>query len=140
MIFFLISAFCRIFQTEKIIGTGRLQDDLYILDRSQIVTRNQAAFKNTKVNQEILQLHRRLGHPFFFTSKKLYSNLFRRPFIDSLFCYACELPKHKKSFYHMSNNKNSTLFMIIHYDIWGSTQNINLVINDLLLLLIVILD
>lgn len=101
----------------KTIGTSRLQDSLYVLNRSRNVIGNQAAFEDMNVNRKILQLHRRLGHPSFFTLEKLYFILFKRTSIDSLFCNSYELFKRSKSSYHVSNYRSSTPFITIHSNI-----------------------
>lgn len=62
-------------QIEKTIGISRLQDDLYVLNRSQNVIGNQTAFRDTDVHRKILQLHRRLGHLFFLYSRKIISHI-----------------------------------------------------------------
>ena len=78
--------------------------------------------ENKDVNLEILQWHRRLGHPSFFVLKKLYPSLFLRTQQESLFCDACEYAKHTRNSYPLNNNKSTIPFMTIHSDVWGPTQ------------------
>jgi len=112
-------------QTGKRIGSGRLRDDLYILD--EIQNSGQAFFGESKdVNQEIIQRHRRLGRPSFFVLKKLYPDLFSRTRFESLFCDACEYAKHTRNSYPVSDNRSTTPFMTIHSDVWGPTQTVSL--------------
>lgn len=97
-------------QTGKRISSGRLRDDLYILDRIQ--NSGQAFFGKSKdVNQEIIHRHRRLEHPSFFVLKKLYPDLFSRTQFESLFCDVCEYAKHARNSYPVSDNRSTTPFM-----------------------------
>ena len=108
-------------ETGKRIGSGRLHDGLYMFDGTK--DSGQAFFGDNKdVNLEILQWHRRLGHPSFFVLKKLYLSLFLRTQQESLFCDACEYAKHTRNSYPLNNNKSTIPFMTIHSDVWGPTQ------------------
>eukprot|EP00252_Welwitschia_mirabilis_P002409 TRINITY_DN1235_c0_g1_i6.p1 TRINITY_DN1235_c0_g1~~TRINITY_DN1235_c0_g1_i6.p1 ORF type:complete len:1428 (+),score=264.56 TRINITY_DN1235_c0_g1_i6:585-4868(+) len=109
-------------QTGKRIGTGRLQNGLYVLDKNHETVAHQASLGNDVINREILQWHRRLGHPSFVVLEKLFPSLFRKTSLDSLFCEACELAKHTRCSYHLSKNKSSIPFAVIHSDVWGPTQ------------------
>ena len=114
-------------QTRKRIGISRLYDGLYMLDRSQGSTLQQAFYGGNKdVNQEILQWHRHLGHPSFLVLSKLFPSLFSKTQFDSLFCDACEYAKHSRNSYPLSNNKSNFPFMTIHSNVWGPTQTTSL--------------
>ena len=113
--------------TGKRIGNGRLHDGLYMLEGDPGSSISQACFgENKDVNQEIIQWHRRLGHPSFFALEKLYPNLFARTQFDSLFCDACEYAKHTRTSYPLSHNKSQIPFATIHSDVWGPTQTVSL--------------
>ena len=103
-------------QTGRRIGSGRVHDGLYLMDGDRNSTQAFVGeFKD--VNQEIIQWHRRLGHPSFFALEKLYPSLFSKTRFDSLFCDACEYAKHTRNSYHLSSNKSTIPFTTIHSDV-----------------------
>jgi hypothetical protein len=65
----------------KVIGSGRQQNDLYLLEdnrRIPSVDTNRAfTGESLDVNKEILQWHQRLGHPSFFALERLFPELFK---------------------------------------------------------------
>lgn len=63
-------------QTGKKIGTGRLEDDLYVLDGKPGIDSDQAPLSTNKdVTKEIIQWHMRLGHPSFFHFRAIISQI-----------------------------------------------------------------
>ena len=111
--------------TGRKIGSGRLHNGLYVIDT--VCNSGQALLGvNKDVRQEIIQWHRRLGHPSFFVLKKLFPKLFTNLSVETLFCDACEFAKHTRVSYPLSNCKSSIPFMTIHSDVWGPTKTVSL--------------
>ena len=65
------------------------------------------------------QWHRRLGHPSFGILEKKIPSLVKHCTRSKFFCEACELAKHKRSFYAPVNQRSDSPFMVIHSDVWG---------------------
>ena len=65
------------------------------------------------------QWHRRLGHPSFGILEKLFPSLAKQCSRSQFLCEACELAKHKRSFYAPVNHRSDSPFMVIHSDVWG---------------------
>ena len=61
--------------------------------------------------------HRRLEHLSFRTFKILFPFLFGKLNVESSHCEVCELVKHKRSTFLVSNKKSSKPFHLIHSDI-----------------------
>src|SRR5437016_5400348 len=72
--------------------------------------------------QELLLLHRRLGHPSFATMPHFYPSLFNSCSRGSLVCNACELAKHTRVPYPSLGLRSSKPFEIIHPDVWGPCE------------------
>jgi hypothetical protein len=117
-------------KSRKVIGSGRQQDGLYLLEDSSHIPRigtNRVFFgESMDVNKEIIQWHQRLRHTSFFVLERLYPNLFKQSKRNTLFCDACEFDKHTRHSYFLSNNKSSVPFMTIHSDVWGPTHTVSL--------------
>ena len=63
--------------------------------------------------------HFRLGHPSFSILKVMFPLLFKGIDVENLHCDICELAKHKRAFFPVSNKRTSIHFALIHSDIWG---------------------
>nr|KYP63246.1 Retrovirus-related Pol polyprotein from transposon TNT 1-94 [Cajanus cajan] len=73
-----------------------------------------------KANREKVFLHHcRLGHPSFRVIKLLFPSLFSKLDVESLHCEVCELAKHKRVPFPVSNNMSTFPFYLIHTDVWG---------------------
>jgi hypothetical protein len=103
--------------TGRRLGTGRMHDGLYYLDKdiSPVVA---TVLSPSPLNEFLLQ-HRRLGHMSFATLGQLYPNLYSRIKKDSLVCDACEFGKHTRSSYVSSDNRSTQPLHTIHSDVWG---------------------
>ena len=76
-------------------------------------------FESTLSNKEKFFLyHCRLGHPSFKVIKILFPSLFFKLDV-SFHCEVCELAKHKRVPFPISNNRSSFPFYLIHSDVWG---------------------
>ena len=60
----------------------------------------------------------RLGHPSFRVLKVMFPYLFQGSDISEFQCETCELAKHTRVSFPISN-KSSHPFHLIHSDIWG---------------------
>ena len=99
------------------IGYGREHDGLYRLVEGPL--KGQVVLGESKsTHLQIIQWHKRLGHPSFYVLAKLYPHLFKHCNMETLVCDACELAKHTRVSYPPINNKSSAPFMMIHSDVW----------------------
>lgn len=67
--------------------------------------------------QKISQWHRRLGHPSFQIMEKMFPHLFQKCNHELLTCDACELAKHMRVTYSISDNKSNSPFEIVRSDV-----------------------
>ena len=71
-----------------------------------------------------LQHHRRLGHPSLKNLKLLVPSCHQ---IKSLQCEACQLGKHHRvPFVSRRESRVSNLFHLVHFDIWGSNKDVDI--------------
>lgn len=65
------------------------------------------------------------GPPFFFTLKKLFTQLFSS--CSYVFHYApCKYVKHCQTSYPVSLNKSESIFYVVHSDVWGPAPTVSL--------------
>jgi len=105
--------------TGRILGTGTVHNGLYYLDEGSDEV---ALATQMSPCQELLLLHRRLGHPSFATMSHCYPSLFGSCHKESLVCDACELAKHTRVSYPSLGRRSSKPFEIIHSDVWGPCE------------------
>ena len=72
--------------------------------------------------QELLLLHRRLGHPSFASMSRSYPSLFNACPKESFVCDACEHAKHTRVPYPSLKLRSNKLFDVIHSDVWGPCE------------------
>ncbi|WVZ64613.1 hypothetical protein U9M48_014108 [Paspalum notatum var. saurae] len=101
--------------TGRIIGTGTVHNGLYYLNEGS----DGVAFA-AKMSpcQELLLLHRRLGHPSFPSMSRTYPHIFK----GSLVCDECEFAKHKRVPYPSLGLRSNKPFDVIHSDVWGPCE------------------
>ena len=63
--------------------------------------------------------HLRLGHPSFRVLKVMFPYLFQGSDISKFHCEICELAKHTRVSFPISNKRSYHPFHLIHSDIWG---------------------
>jgi hypothetical protein len=63
--------------------------------------------------------HHRLGRPSFKVIKILFPSLFKGLNVESFHYEVCELARHKRESFPVSNKRSSFPFYLIHSDIWG---------------------
>ena len=64
----------------------------------------------------------RLGHPPFSLLKTMFPSLFKNVNVIDFHCDTCELAKHHRVSFPLSNSRSSKPFSLIHTDIWGPSK------------------
>ncbi|RVW82100.1 Retrovirus-related Pol polyprotein from transposon RE1 [Vitis vinifera] len=122
----------------KMIGSAELCSGLYLLScgqfsnqvsqascvQSQSMSESFNSVSNSKVNKdsEIIMLHYRLGHPSFVYLAKLFPKLFINKNPASYHCEICQFAKHTRTVYPQIPYKPSTVFSLVHSDVWGPSR------------------
>ncbi|RVW98707.1 Copia protein [Vitis vinifera] len=122
----------------KMIGSAELCSGLYLLScgqfsnqvsqascvQSQSMSESFNSMSNSKVNKdsEIIMLHYRLGHPSFVYLAKLFPRLFINKNPASYHCEICQFAKHTRTVYPQIPYKPSTVFSLVHSDVWGPSR------------------
>ena len=79
--------------------------------------------ESTMTSKEKIQLyHCRMGHPSFQVVKAIFPSLFKNLNVGSLHCEVCELAKHKRVSFPISNKMSSFPFSLFHTDVLGPTH------------------
>lgn len=81
---------------------------------------------STRQFDQIFLWHNCLGHPQFTLLKKLFPKLFQKIDVSNLHCESCMLAKHHSSIFPIKGNQISTLFIVIHSDLWGPSRITNI--------------
>ncbi|RVX06283.1 Retrovirus-related Pol polyprotein from transposon TNT 1-94 [Vitis vinifera] len=122
----------------KMIGSAELCSGLYLLTcgqfsnqvsqascvQSQSMLESFNSVSNSKVNKdsEIIMLHYRLGYPSFVYLAKLFPKLFINKNPASYHCEICQFAKHTRTVYPQIPYKPSTVFSLVHSDVWGPSR------------------
>ncbi|CAN1852228.1 Retrovirus-related Pol polyprotein from transposon RE2, partial [Linum perenne] len=118
----------------RTIGTGRLQEDLFIIkgctgavEPSERRRRALATSSTDSIDSQVMLWHSRLGHPSFGYLERLLPKLFQNKSSKDFQCETCQLAKHTRSVYSGVNYRPTQPFVVIHSDIWGPTRvkNVN---------------
>ncbi|KAJ7968090.1 Retrovirus-related Pol polyprotein from transposon TNT 1-94 [Quillaja saponaria] len=122
--------------TGRTIGYGKEQDGLYLLEYGPSILANtvdtvassQSLQSSASITsqQQLVQWHRRLGHPSFLVLGNMFTDLLKHCTMNNLLCDACEFAKHKRASYLLLNNKSTTPFALIHSDVWGPSRVVSL--------------
>ncbi|KAJ7961715.1 Retrovirus-related Pol polyprotein from transposon TNT 1-94 [Quillaja saponaria] len=122
--------------TGRTIGYGKEQDGLYLLEYGPSILANtvdtvassQSLQSSASITsqQQLVQWHRRLGHPSFLVLGNMFPDLLKHCTMNNLLCDACEFAEHKRASYPLLNNKSTTLFALIHSDVWGPSRVVSL--------------
>jgi hypothetical protein len=102
--------------TGRMIGSGKATGGLYFLEPalnpvSPPMSCGQALEADVGSTLPLLhQWHRRLGHPSFGILEKLFPSLVKHCTRSKFFCEACELAKHKRSFYAPVNQRSESIY------------------------------
>ncbi|KAJ9556713.1 hypothetical protein OSB04_011327, partial [Centaurea solstitialis] len=110
------------------IGLAKEKDGLYCLEMpAETKISHSLVSESTLSNKEKILLHHcRLGHPSFRVVKVLFSSLFSKLDVENLHCEVCELAKHKRIPFPVSNKRSTFPFYLIHTDIWGPSNVSNI--------------
>ena len=102
------------------IGLAKERSGLYHLESSQKTSNNLSlSFLNSSNKDTIWLYHLRLGHSSFRVLKVIFPYLFQGLDIFEFHCETCELEKHTRVSFLISNKRSSHPFHLIHIDIWG---------------------
>jgi transposase InsO family protein len=121
--------------TKRMIGRAEARGGLYYLDNPSRQDRAHnlslssiASLSDVSESRKdkILLYHRRLGHPSFQVLKLMFPSLFKGVMIEHFHCDVCELAKHKRASFPISNTRALTPFSLIHSDIWGPSTVVNI--------------
>ena len=116
------------------IGLAKERNGLYFLeepdgqnsiqDRIPLSLLSESSLSN---KNKIWLYHLRLGHPSFNILKIIFFDLFKGFDLGMFHCEVCELAKHKRVSFPISNTRVSIPFTLIHSDVWGPStiQNIS---------------
>lgn len=112
----------------RMIGRAKEKDGLYCLEiPAKTRLSHSLISESTLSNKEKIFLHhRRLGHPSFRIVKILFPSLFSKLDVENLHCEVCELAKHKRVPFPVSNKRSTSPFYLIHTDIWGPSNVSNI--------------
>ena len=93
----------------RMIGHAREWNGLYyIKDPNMPTISHSLIFESTMTSKEKIQLyHCRMGHPSFQVVKAIFPSLFKNLNVGSLHCEVCELAKHKRVSFPISNKMSS---------------------------------
>jgi GAG-pre-integrase domain len=95
--------------TKNVIGEGFLQNELYNLREKKFIF-------NTKKDEELGKLwHKKIGHP----SNKILKCLFYFSKLDCSSYEICNLGKHTKLPFKLSNCNSDEPFVLVHSNVWG---------------------
>ncbi|RVW75295.1 Retrovirus-related Pol polyprotein from transposon TNT 1-94 [Vitis vinifera] len=102
------------------IGRAKEMSGLYHLESSQKTSNNLSLSLLSSSNKDTIWFyHLRLGHPSFRVLKVMFPHLFQGLDISEFHCETCELAKHTRVSFPISNKRSSHPFHLIHSDIWG---------------------
>ncbi|KAM1703262.1 hypothetical protein ACFXTN_026308 [Malus domestica] len=106
-------------QTRAIIGRGTKRRGLYYVEDVAPGRVNQVRSSYNNKTKTIWLWHRRLGHASFGYLKKLLPSLFSGISESDFRCNDCILAKSHRTSYHLSFNKRTVPFELVHSDVWG---------------------
>jgi hypothetical protein len=114
-------------QSGRTIGYAREWNGLYYLDNQdsspKLLNNNSFFSESIKTNREkVLLYHCRLGHPSFRVIKQLFPLFFKTLDVESFHCEVCELAKHKRVSFSISNKMSTFPFYLVHTDVWGPSN------------------
>ena len=105
------------------LSLAKVQHGLYYLPcqssgRSMETELKVAAVKSSS-EEEIMDIHQRMGHPSFYLKKHMYPHLFKNIDISTIFCDARQLGKFKRTTFTPTDHRKTSHFQLIHFDVWG---------------------
>jgi hypothetical protein len=116
-------------KTRKVIDYGRVENDLYLWNMDFVNLVGASIAKHAlkldslmTVQWWIYQWHNCIGHPSFVSLNRIFSTIFKYWNVKNLLCDAWKFVKHTCAIYSPINKRGITLFITIHYDVWGHNQ------------------
>jgi len=107
----------------RMIGSSKEVDGLYLFEDEygpkEKLQKNCLNSILIREDQEIMLWHYRLGHPNFLYSKHLFPDFFKNKNPNLFSCEIFQFAKHHRSSYSPKDCKQSSLFTLIHSDVWG---------------------
>lgn len=103
--------------TKETLGHGTRRGGLYYLE--DLNCGKAFHVRNEKLKNKVWLWHRRLGHPSFGYMRKLLPHLFVGFNNEEFICETCVKAKSHRNNYPDSLNKSSSVFDIVHTDVWG---------------------
>ncbi|KAK4411815.1 Retrovirus-related Pol polyprotein from transposon RE1 [Sesamum angolense] len=118
--------------TEEVLAVARQTNRLYILDPSSF-SRNLIDMHCRKLSCKVFHVahgdvflwHQRLGHPSFKTLQHV-KGFSSSVLTDNTICDVCPMAKQSRLPFQTSTSKSSTLFELIHIDLWGPYKHASL--------------
>ena len=102
------------------IGLAKERNGLYHLEISKKISSNLHVSLLSSSNKDVIWLHHyRLGHPSFKVLQILFPQLFIGLDTSEFHCDVCELAKHTRVSFPISNKRSVFPFQLVHSDIWG---------------------
>ena len=105
------------------IGLAKVQNGLYYLpcqsSGGSMETELKVAEVKLSSEEEIMDIHQRMGHPSFYLLKHMYSHLFKNIDISTIVCDACQLGKFKRTTFPPTDHRKTIPFQLIHFEVWG---------------------
>ena len=86
---------------------------------ASVVDRVGVGGSGMSVEDELLLIHRRMGHSSFSLLERLYPSKYEKADKQKLVCDGCEFGKHTRSSYVSSGSRSSHAFDLVHSDVWG---------------------
>ncbi|KAL0351159.1 UNVERIFIED_CONTAM: Retrovirus-related Pol polyprotein from transposon RE2 [Sesamum radiatum] len=118
--------------TEEVLAVARQTNRLYILDPSSF-SRNLIDMHCSKLSCKVFHVahgdvflwHQRLGRPSFKTLQHV-KGFSSSVLTDNTICDVCPMAKQSRLPFQTSTSKSSTLFELIHIDLWGPYKHASL--------------
>ena len=129
----------------RMIGQAREQKGFYFLETSSgngdMVPHSHLSTISSPKKDQIWLHHFHLGHPPFSLLKKMFPSLFTHLDVNNFHYETCELAKHHRMSFLLSNKMSSTPFSLIHTHVWEPSRIPNILgHNGLCPLLMIILE
>jgi len=108
------------------IGLARAREGLYYLEESVGPDKKESlplmSYLAQSNEDKMWLQHYRMSLPSFLTLKLMFYNLAKGLDFSHFHCVDCELAKHKRVSFPLSNKRTDFLFSLIHSDIWGPSS------------------
>jgi GAG-pre-integrase domain len=110
--------------TSRILGTEIWNDGLWYLDKKEMdttlatmVDRVRAKGSGVSIENELILIHRRIGHFSFSLLEHLYPLKYEKADKEKFVCDGCEFEKNTRSSYVSSGSESSHTFDLVYSDV-----------------------